>query len=141
VAVTDWQQVLSAGNGCEMYPGAADDEIAGAEAALEAVFPRELRGIYRASNGLLDRPGQWEVIWPLAEVVGRNREAWDLEDSPFRRRLVGFGDDGTGVAFCVRRDGGDGVFAWSAFTGEATRLGRSVASFWSGWVAGTLPKY
>jgi hypothetical protein len=141
VAVTDWQQLLSAGNGYDLYPGAAEDEIAVAEAALEAVFPRELRGIYRASNGLLDRPGQWQVIWPLADVVVRNQESWEVEDSPFRRRLVGFGDDGTGVAFCVRRDGGDGVFAWSAFPGEATRLGGSMASFWSAWVAGTLPEY
>jgi hypothetical protein len=141
VAVTDWQQVLSAGDGYQMRPGAAEDEIAGAEAALEAVFPRELRAIYRASDGLLDRAGQWHVIWPLPDVVARNREAWETEDSPFRRRLVGFGDDGTGVAFCVRRDGGDGVFAWTAFPGEATRLGGSVATFWAAWEAGTLPPY
>ena len=141
MAVTDWQQSLSTGDGFELRPGAAEDEIAAAEAALEAVFPPELRGVYGATNGLLDLSGQWLVIWPLPEVVGRNREAWEVEDSPFRRKLVGFGDDGTGVPFCVRRDGGDGVFAWSAFDGQATRLAHTVATFWSGWVAGTLPRY
>jgi hypothetical protein len=61
------------------------------------------------------------------------------EDSPARLGLVGLGDDGTGVPFCVPRDGSSGVFAWSAIVGEATPLAGTVAGFWSGWVAGTLP--
>jgi hypothetical protein len=141
VAATDWRQMLNDGDRYQLCPGAAGDEIAAAEAALEAVFPAELRAIYTASNGVLDRPGEFFVIWRLPEVVARNQDEWGLDDGPFRRRLVGFGNDGSGAPFCVPRDGGAGVFAWSATTGGATRLGRSLTAFWSGWLAGTLPPY
>lgn len=137
----DWRQLLSADDGYALCPGAAGGEVAAAEAALGAVFAEDLRQVYLASNGVLDRPGQWFVIWPLAEVVTRNRQAWSLEGSQARRGLVGFGDDGTGSPFCARRDGSGGVFAWSAIDGEATPLASTVAGFWAGWVAGTLPPH
>lgn len=141
MAVIDWRDLLSADDGYELCPGAATGAVAVVEAVLKAVFPEDLREVYLASNGVFDRPGQWFVIWPLSEVVTRNREAWSLEDSPARRRLVGFGDDGTGAPFCVPRDGGGGVFAWSAIGGEATLLAGTVAGFWPGWVAGTLERH
>jgi SMI1/KNR4 family protein SUKH-1 len=138
VAVTEWRQLLSAHDGYELRPGATGDEVVAAEAVLGAMFPAQLREIYLVTNGVFDRPGQWFVIWPLPEVAARNREAWSLTDSPVRRGLVGFGDDGTGAPFCVLRDGGDGVFAWSMVGGEATLLAETVAGFWSKWTAGTL---
>jgi hypothetical protein len=141
VAVIDWRQLLSADDGYELCPGAGAGEVAAVEAALEAVFPAELREIYVTCNGVFDRAGQWFVIWPLSEVVTRNREAWSLEDSPARRGLVGFGDDGTGAPFCVPRGGGGGVFAWSAIDDGAALMSGTVAGFWSGWVAGTLPPH
>jgi fermentation-respiration switch protein FrsA (DUF1100 family) len=141
VAVIDWRQLLGADDGYELRPGATADVVAVAEAALGVVFPDDLREVYLASDGVFDRPGQWFVIWPLSEVVTRNRQAWAQGDSPARRGLVGFGDDGTGAPFCVRRDAGGGVFAWSAIGGEATLLAGTVAGFWSGWVAGTLPPH
>jgi SMI1 / KNR4 family (SUKH-1) len=137
----DWLQLFSADDGYELCPGAADGEFAAAEAALAAVFGEDLRQVYLASNGVFDLPGQWFVIWPLSEVVTRNRQAWSLEGSPVRRGLVGFGDDGAGAPFCVPRDGSGGVFAWSAIDGEATRLADTLASFWAGWLAGTLPAH
>ena len=138
---TDWQQLLSADDGCQLHPGASAGDIAAAEAALEAVFPADLRELYLVSDGVFDAPGQWFVIWPLAEVVTRNQDAWSWEDSPGRRVLVGFGDDGTGDPFCVPRDGGGGAFAWSPVDGTATLLADTVAGFWSGWIAGTLPPH
>jgi SMI1/KNR4 family protein SUKH-1 len=141
VAVIDWRQLLSADDGYELRPGAAAGEIAAAEAALGAVFPADLRQVYLASDGVFDRTGQWFVIWPLPEVVTRNRAAWSQAASPARCQLVGFGDDGTGAPFCVPRDGSSGVFAWSAIDGAATLLASSVAGFWSGWVASTLPPH
>jgi hypothetical protein len=69
------------------------------------MFPEDLRRLYLASDGVFDAPAQWFVIWPIADVVIRNREAWSCEDSPSRRNLVGFGDDGTGAPFCVPRMG------------------------------------
>jgi hypothetical protein len=141
VAVIDWRQLLGSDDGCELRPGAAAGEVAAAEAVLGAVFPDDLRGVYLASNGVFDRPGQWFVIWPLPEVVASNRRAWSWEDSPARRGLVGFGDDGTGAPFCVPRDGSGGVFAWSPIVGEATLLAGTIAGFWSGWLAGSLPPH
>lgn len=138
MAATDWRQLLSADDGYELGPGAAAGEIAAAEAALKAVFPAELRQLYLHSDGVPDRAGQWFVIWPLAEAITRNRQAWVQDGSPSRRELVGFGDDGTGAPFCVPRDGSSGVSAWSPVNGEATPLADSVPGFWSGWVAGTL---
>jgi hypothetical protein len=140
VAVIDWRQLLSADDGYELRPGATTGEIAAAETALAAAFPEELRQLYLVSNGVFDRPGQWFVIWPLPEVVTRNRQAWPQE-GPARRELLGFGDDGTGAPFCVPRDGGSGVFAWSPIGREATPLASSVTSFWSKWTAGTLPPH
>jgi len=137
----EWRQLLSADDGYELGPGAAVSEVATVEAALGAVFPAQLREVYLASDGVFDRPGQWFVIWPLAEVVVRNGKAWSLTDSPVRRGLVGFGDDGTGAPFCIPRDGGRGVFAWSAIDGQATLLAGTVAGFWSGWLTGTLPRH
>lgn len=39
----DWRQLLSAGDGYELRPGAAAGDVAAAEAALRAVFPADLR--------------------------------------------------------------------------------------------------
>jgi hypothetical protein len=141
VRVIDWRQLLSADDGYELRPRAAAGEVAAAEAALGAVFPADLRQLYLVTDGVFDRAGQWFVIWPLPEAVTRNRERWSQGDSPARRELVGFGDDGTGAPFCVPRDGSSGVFAWSPIEGAATPLAGSVADFWSGWVAGTLPPH
>ena len=46
-----------------------------------------------------------------------------------------------GILPVPRRDGGGAVFAWSAIDGGATLLAATVAGFWSGWVAGTLPPH
>lgn len=141
VAVTDWRQLLSADDGYELRPGAAAGEVTAVETALSAAFPAELRELYLISDGVFDRPGEWFVIWPLAEVVTRNREGWSRDSSAARRDLVGFGDDGTGAPFCVPRDGGSEVFAWSPIDGQATLLASSVAGFWTGWTTGTLPRH
>ena len=114
MAVIDWRQLLGADDGYELRPGAAASEVAAAEMALAAAFPAELRQLYLASDGVFDHPGQSFVIWPLSEVVTRNRKAWP-RDGPARRELVGFGDAGTGAPFCVPRDGGRAVSACGAW--------------------------
>jgi hypothetical protein len=141
VALIEWRRLLAAEGGCELRSGAAAGELAAAEAALEAVFPDDLRQLYLTSDGVFDGPGQWFVIWPIADVVTRNGEAWSREESLARRSLVGFGDDGTGGPFCVARDGSSGVFAWSPIVGAATRLADTVAAFWCGWAVGMLPPH
>lgn len=120
MALTEWRRLLRADDGYELRFGAGLSEVAAAEAALEAMFPEDLRQLYLASDGMFDAPAQWFVIWPIADVVIRNREAWSCEDSPSRRNLVGFGDDGTGAPFCVPRDGSGGFFYWSAILLQCT---------------------
>ena len=137
----DWRQLLSAGDGYQLRPGVSRAEAAAAEAALTAALPAELKDLYLASDGVFDATGQWFVIWPLAELVTRNQDAWSRDARSPRQALVGFGDDGTGAPFCVIREDGSSVFAWSAIDGEATLLADTVAGFWSGWVAGTLPAH
>jgi hypothetical protein len=134
-----WRQLLGADDGCQLRPGAGPDEVAAAEAVLEAVFPAELKGLYLASDGVFDAPGQWFVIWPLEMLAEENVQRRRAGILP--ADLIAFGDDGTGDPFCVPQDGGDGVFFWDAIDGEATRLANSVATFWSGWVADTLPPH
>jgi hypothetical protein len=137
----DWKRLLTAEDHYQLRPGASAGEVAAVEATLEAAFPAELSDVYRVSDGVFDVTGQWFVIWPLAEVIARNQDAWSEEGSSPRRALVGFGDDGTGEPFCVPRDGATGIFAWSPVAGEAILLADNVAEFWSGWVAGTLPAH
>ena len=44
-----------------------------AEAELGATFPGEIRSLYLTSDGVFDEPGQWFVIWPVAELISRNQ--------------------------------------------------------------------
>jgi cell wall assembly regulator SMI1 len=129
--------VLGKDDGSELRPAVSDSEVRRAESLLTAVFPADLRGLYLVSDGVFDKPGQWFVVWPLAEVIERNQAAWAQADAA-RRQLLGFGDDGTGAPFCVPRDGGIGVFTWSTIDGQASRLADTVAQFWSGWCQGTI---
>lgn len=112
-------------------------------AALEMRFLEELRELYRVSNGIFDGPGQWFVVWPLADVVARNRLDWSQANAATADRLTlaGFGDDGTGMPFCVPRDGSHSVFVWSALDHEAVLLADTVVEFWTRWRAESLPHY
>ena len=139
VAAIEWRQLLGADDGYELCPDAGAGEIAAVEAALEAVFPEQLREVYQTSNGVFDRPGQWFVIWPLEMLAQENMQRREVGVLP--ADLIAFGDDGTGDPFCVPGDGSDGVFYWSPIDGEATLLAGAIADFWSGWVAGTLPPH
>jgi SMI1 / KNR4 family (SUKH-1) len=135
--VIDWRTVLASNHGNQLRPSASAAELDRAEALLGAVFPDDLRGLYLATDGVFDKPGQWFVVWPLAEVVMRNRQAWAAQ-STARQGFVGFGDDGTGAPFCVPRDGSIGVFTWNPIEQRADRLAATVEQFWSGWSGGEI---
>ncbi|HEU5109002.1 MAG TPA: SMI1/KNR4 family protein [Micromonosporaceae bacterium] len=136
--VIDWYAVLAGDDGNRLQPAASNAEVGRAEALLDAVFPADLRALYLATDGVFDQPGQWFVVWPLADVVTRNRQSW-AEESAARRRLVGFGDDGTGAPFCVPRDGTAGVFAWNPIDQHAYRLADTAEEFWRGWSGQSRP--
>jgi cell wall assembly regulator SMI1 len=65
----DWDQLLSTDDGCQLRPSASAGDIEAAEAALEAVFPAELRELYLLSDGVFDAPGQWST-------AGLSARAW-----------------------------------------------------------------
>jgi hypothetical protein len=136
----DWLAVFAADDGNELLPAVSDAGIVRVEAVLGAVFPAGLRELYRATDGLYDKPAQLFVIWPLAQVVERNQMAWEVEDAD-RQEWVGLADGGDGGPFCVPRDGSAGVYAWSPIDGEATWMADTVAAFWVGWCTDDLPPW
>jgi hypothetical protein len=135
----EWIQMLTAANGYQLNQPASRAMIAAAESALGAEFPSDLRELYLASDGAIDSPGQWFVVWPIAELAERNREVFT--GTPGGRELVAFGDDGTGATFCTRRDGAGGVVTWSPIDGAVTDLAVDLEAFWIGWTTGHLPPY
>lgn len=129
----DWRALLAQDDGFEQQKPVSPDELTRAEASLGTVLPADLRALYLASNGVYHKPGQWFVIWPLADVVERNSDDWVGGESKARRRLIGFGDDGTGHPFCVPRDGSIGVFLWSPIAQDADQLADTISEFWTAW--------
>jgi hypothetical protein len=134
--LTDWRVLLQGADGYQTRPGATEELLAEHEERLGAVFPTGLRKLYQASDGVFDERGRWFVVWPLAELAGRNTKLWAAGDG--QRELLGFGDDGTGAPFCVPRDGGPGVFSWNPVEAAPHWLANDVADFWTGWTTGDI---
>jgi hypothetical protein len=135
----DWLSLLTRrADGYRLTDPAEMTAIKNAQLELGVRLPVALRELYVASDGVFDAPGQWFVIWPLAELVRRNLEAYTAEGAS-RSQYVGFGDDGTGDPFCIRRDGSQGVFIWSPIDQSAVPVAEDIVTFWSGWTDGTLP--
>lgn len=134
----DWNALLSNHDGMELQAPASQVALAHVEASLEAVLPADLRALYLVSNGVYDKSGGWYVIWPLADMIGRNSGEWVGRETEPRRQFIGFGDDGTGDPFCVPRNGSHGVFIWHPIGQEAVRLADTVEAFWVGWNGGTI---
>jgi hypothetical protein len=111
-----------------------------AESDLGLPLPTELRELYRECDGIFDVAGQWFVVWPLAAVVARNKEAWAAQGVD-RRALLAFGDDGTGDPFCVLCDGSRTVVIWSEIEHTATHLADGIEPFWSAWTSDKLPHH
>jgi SMI1/KNR4 family protein SUKH-1 len=137
VTKVDWRASLAADDGVRVRPGCTADDIKRCEDALETSVPGALRALYLLSDGLWDEPGQWFVIWPLGELVERNRMAWQVEGAQ-RKAWVGFGDDGTGNPFCFARSEGEAVYHWSPTDQESTWLAGDAAAFWAAWTSGQL---
>ncbi|GAA1550175.1 hypothetical protein GCM10009804_03470 [Kribbella hippodromi] len=133
-----WRDLLRDGHGwLELQPPVDPDEIAAAEVRLGVTFPSELRGLFRATDGIYDKRGQWFVLWRLEDVVQRNLEAGNGLDYA-TRRLLSIGDDGTGAPFCITLDGESAVFSWSPIEREARPLAPGLRKFWLGWLAGEI---
>lgn len=139
----DWRAWFEADDGLVLRVPAVEADLAAAEEALDAELPDALRQLYRVSDGVFDGPGQWFVVWPLGDVVERNRDDWAGWPGEFaaRRDLVAFGDDGTGTPFCTPRDGGPGVFVWSPIEAVSIPVAGTVDEFFTRWRADSLPLY
>ena len=108
----------------------AADQLAVAEAQLSVRLPQSLRILFLRGDGRFRLDGQWWVVWPLDRVVSDSRAAWG--DGNLDRRLLAFGDDGTGNPFCVRLDG-DEVVRWSWIDGGVERVEGSMDEFVAEW--------
>jgi hypothetical protein len=139
VARPDWTALLAL-HGVRCQQAAAIEALEDCEAALGTTLPPALRDLQALSDGLWDEPGEWFVIWPLRDVVQRNRTAWHVEGAQ-RQEWGGFGDDGTADPFCFRRAGGNAVYYWSPIEQEATLLADDAASFWTALISSTLPPH
>ncbi|WP_165546961.1 SMI1/KNR4 family protein [Kribbella sindirgiensis] len=134
-----WRQTLHAvGNRLKLQPPADPGEIAAVERQLGIAFPAELRALYAATNGIYDRPGQWFVMWPLADVANSNLAAWSGGAPEARQKLLGFGDDGTGAPFCIAVDGEPIVLTWSPIAQEVRPLAATLHEFWLSWLSGDI---
>ena len=68
LVVIDWRAVLACDDGNQLQPAVSEVELDRAEAMLDAVFSDDLRDLYRATDGVFDKPGQWFVVWPMARA-------------------------------------------------------------------------
>lgn len=133
-----WEHLLRPENRVELQPPADCDHIARVEQDLSIELPPELRTLYETTNGLYDKPGQWFVMWPLADLAARNAPAWIEWETEARRRFLAFGDDGAGQPFCLALDGDPTVFSWSPIDQEATPRAPTLHDFWSAWLSGRI---
>ena len=65
-------------------------------------------------------------------------EAWNGWESEARRKLLGFGDDGTGNPFCVALNGEPTIYTWSPIEQQARSLAANLREFWLAWLAGEI---
>ena len=137
-----WRERFGADSDLALQRPATEEEVGAAGRALGVSLPKLLREMYLATDGLYSLPGQWFLVWQLTYLVERNLDDWSASWAVAERRnLIGFGDDGTGDPFCVRRDGNPGVFIWSPIEETVTRLAGSLDEFLDRWQANSLPRY
>ncbi|GAA4902784.1 hypothetical protein LX16_0176 [Stackebrandtia albiflava] len=100
--------------GFTLCPPADPAALAGVADLVGGPVPDELAGLWRESDGLLDRYGT-EIVWPWRRVVCDNLEFRSAPDfvglyRPFDSLLF-FGDAGNGDQFAFPT-GGDAVWVW-----------------------------
>lgn len=79
-------------DGYEYGPPATPQQINAVEEQLGSRLPMTLRDLYLRSNGVLDKAGQWWVIWPLDRLVESIQSAWNYagcRDSWWRLGTMG----------------------------------------------------
>ena len=138
--LTDWPSLLTKAAGLQLRPGATPQALDRCAERLQVTFPAQLKQLYLVSDGVYDQRGHWSVIWSLADLAELNERQW-AEGGPQRQELLAFGDDGTGIPFCVSRDGGSSVFSWNPIEARPRWLANDLGDFWAGWTTGEITTY
>jgi hypothetical protein len=112
----------------EHGPPASDASIAETEERLGTRLPDALASMYRATDGVCDRAGQWWVIWPLAQMV--EAADWLQNADGYPDRWIAFGDNGAGDPFCFQRDDGS-ITCLHMIEQEHQNLASSFTDFWA----------
>jgi SMI1 / KNR4 family (SUKH-1) len=136
-----WVDLLTApGRLVEVRPGCSDPEIVRAQVELGVTFPESLFSFLQATNGFTDLASRYNYAWTLETIVTENRRSWSDEETPLDRRLLAFGGDAAGGWFCLSLDTSteSPIFHWNWIDGEARRIADGLASFWSGWLDGSV---
>src|SRR6266508_5882767 len=71
VTDTDWKAVVRSADGYRTREPVQPAALGHAEATLHVVLPETLRDLYLATDGVVDEPGQWFVIWPTRDQKRR----------------------------------------------------------------------
>ena len=110
-------------------------DVESAEGRLSVSFPARLRRLYEESDGRFSEAGQWWVVWPLDRLVNDNQRSWS--DGTLTRRLLAFGDDGTGNPFCVALNSdADEVLRWNWLDQEVQVNDGGMSQFLHAWLDG-----
>lgn len=142
------------------YPAASEEDLAAAEALLNARLPESLRSLLLETNGILELMaidgmvidgGDWFeamwLLWNLAEIVEQNHFYRDAAEggaySRDFRRLAFFanaGCDGILFGFPMVEDRvcGPNVVVWSPIFDELEEVAPSLDDFLEGWVTGRI---
>jgi cell wall assembly regulator SMI1 len=139
----------------QFYPPASAEDIADAEARLNAKFPASIRSLLLETNGVMDMMaidgGEWFdsmwLLWTVTELVEQNlfyRAA--TADGTYERdfsQLVffaGAGTDGILFAFPLMEDRvcAPRVVVWHPIMDELDELAPSLEDFLTAWLTSTI---
>lgn len=142
IAAQVWREWLSeaAGPAFLLRPGRDRDQLESAEAGLGVPLPRSLVRFLEVTDGFFDVRAQYEYAWPLERIVMENRRAWADPAVHFPEHLLAFGGDGAGDWFCLSlRDQPESrVYHWAWTLSESRVIAQDLASFWPGWLDGSI---
>ena len=112
-----WRDFVSQ-HGLRPNGPARESDIAAAERALGCGWPRELRELLLATDGVLDEHGG-ALVRPVADIVVATRQMWALDGEGLYMAFsphVFFGQEANGDEYFFRSLGADAtedIFAWS----------------------------
>jgi hypothetical protein len=130
--VADWS---TPADDFEHGPPASGASIAETEERLGTRLPDALAAMYRATDGVYDRAGEWRVIWPLAELV--EAAAWLRRTNGYPDRWIAFGDNGAREPFCFQRADGS-ITCLHPIGQEHQKLAPSLTDFWVLMASGSI---